>query len=423
MGGDASLTITNSNVSSNTGSSSGASGAGILAQNQCVVVMTNTTVYNNSSSGSNFTGGGIGASTIGGFTITNCTIVNNTAQYGGGIELSPATGVSNNLIIKNTIVANNTANAGDGSDDLDLFQGSFVDNGYNIFEQSHITSAFGSISGNTITGNQTNLFGTGISATPSPAINNSVNGTMTIKTISGSVAINAGNNSTNGSVSIPATDQRGAGRNGAPDIGAYEYWTDAGSLPVELNSFTASNVDNTINLKWQTATEVNNYGFEVQKMSENSGSSPCSVEAWEKIGFIKGNGTSNNVNKYSFVDKTASGTALKYRLKQIDNDGQFQYSKVVEVSLEQPVDYSLSQNFPNPFNPSTEISYSIPKSNNVELKVYNSIGKEVATLVNGMQEAGNHKVQFNSSNLSSGIYFYRLTSGNFTQIKKMILIK
>ncbi len=97
--------------------------------------------------------------------------------------------------------------------------------------------------------------------------------------------------------------------------------------------------------------------------------------------------------------------------------------KLLKLDLEQPVDYSLSQNFPNPFNPSTEISYSIPKSNNVELKVYNSIGKEVATLVNGMQEAGNHKVQFNSSNLSSGIYFYRLTSGNFTQIKKMILYK
>ena len=195
------------------------------------------------------------------------------------------------------------------------------------------------------------------------------------------------------------------------------------ALPVELTSFTAELSAKEINLNWNTATEVNNYGFEVQKLSQNSSSSPGSVEAWEKIGFVKGNGTSNNVNKYSFVDKTASGTAPKYRLKQIDNDGKFEYSKVVEVNLEQPVDYSLSQNFPNPFNPSTEISYSIPKSNNVELKVYNSIGKEVATLVNGMQEAGNHKVQFNSSNLSSGIYFYRLTSGNFTQIKKMILLK
>ena len=152
------------------------------------------------------------------------------------------------------------------------------------------------------------------------------------------------------------------------------------ALPVELTSFTAELSAKEINLNWNTATEVNNYGFEVQKLSQNSSSSPSSVEVWEKIGFVKANGTSNNENKYSFVDKTASGTAPKYRLKQIDNDGKFEYSKVVEVNLERPVDYSLSQNFPNPFNPSTEISYSIPKSNNVELKVYNSIGKEVATL-------------------------------------------
>ncbi len=203
----------------------------------------------------------------------------------------------------------------------------------------------------------------------------------------------------------------------------YPYLQNVTILSVELTTLTANILEDNVNLNWKTSTEVNNYGFEVQRLAQNSNSSPDQAESWEKIGFVKGNGTSNNVNKYSFVDKTASRTALKYRLKQIDIDGSFKYSKIVAVSLIKPDKFELNQNYPNPFNPTTKIKYSIPKTSNVELKVFDILGRKVAELVNEEKPAGNYTVDFNASKLSSGIYFYRITSGNFTQVKKMILLK
>jgi hypothetical protein len=186
-----------------------------------------------------------------------------------------------------------------------------------------------------------------------------------------------------------------------------------GYVPVELVSFTAAAVGNEVHLKWETASETNNYGFEIQRGKDNF--------KLETIGFIKGAGTVTEAQAYSFVDKNVLGQAF-YRLKQVDLDGSYDYSNVVEVSVI-PVRYSLSQNYPNPFNPSTRISFSLPQDNHVSIKVYNVLGTEVATIVNDLYAAGTHEVEFNASELGSGIYYYTINSGNFKQTKKLVLLK
>ena len=134
--------------------------------------------------------------------------------------------------------------------------------------------------------------------------------------------------------------------------------------------------------------------------------------------------TVTRLKSYSYTDNSnlLSGN-YSYRLKQIDNDGQFKYSKVVEVSFNAPAEFSLKQNYPNPFNPSTKISYALPSKGFVTLKVYDVIGNEVASLVNQEQEEGEHNISFDASNLSSGIYFYKITAGNFVKTMKMILLR
>jgi hypothetical protein len=189
-------------------------------------------------------------------------------------------------------------------------------------------------------------------------------------------------------------------------------------LPVELTSFSASAQNKTVSLTWQTATEVNNYGFEIQKSEARSKNTE-----WLKVGFVNGAGNSNSPKEYSFTDKSAIAGKYLYRLKQLDNDGQYKYSKEVEVGVSAPLDFSLAQNYPNPFNPSTSIQYSVTGSQNVTLKVFNVIGKEVAVLVNEKKEPGTYTVEFSSANLSSGTYFYRLQSGAFIQTKKMVILK
>jgi hypothetical protein len=186
-------------------------------------------------------------------------------------------------------------------------------------------------------------------------------------------------------------------------------------LPVELTSLTASISGRIIMLNWQTTTEVNNCGFEVERKTANS--------SWQQIGFVQGHGNSNSLKEYTFIDKQIGGTKFQYRLKQIDNDGKFEYSKEIEVELISPNNYTLEQNYPNPFNPSTVISYSLPSASNVKLIVYNTIGQTVNVLENGYKNAGNYSIQFNGGNLPSGIYFYRLEAGQFSQVKKMMLVK
>jgi hypothetical protein len=197
-----------------------------------------------------------------------------------------------------------------------------------------------------------------------------------------------------------------------------------GVVPVELISFKASVSDNAVSLNWHTATETNNSGFEVQKKSGNN---------WQAIGFVEGNGTTTSNTRYSFTDNigTQSGK-IYYRLKQIDYDGTFEYSKEIFVDVTNgPTKYALSQNYPNPFNPTTTIKYSLPFNSNVKVVVYNITGEVVKELVNSVQEAGFKELSFNSDglNMSSGIYFYSIEAASidgsktFKQTKKMVLLK
>jgi len=205
-------------------------------------------------------------------------------------------------------------------------------------------------------------------------------------------------------------------------------WAQA-PLPVELTAFTANVFDGKVNLRWQTATEVDNYGFEVQR-SAFSNQRPAN---WENIGFVEGHGNSNSPKNYEFTDSELPNCdAVSYRLKQIDIDGAYEYSNEIEVTLETiPAKFELSQNYPNPFNPVTKIQYSIPaviaseakQSVNATLKVYDIIGREVAVLVNESKEAGIYEVEFDASKLSSGLYFYSLTASGKTITKKMMLLR
>ncbi|MFN3426952.1 MAG: choice-of-anchor Q domain-containing protein [Candidatus Thermochlorobacter sp.] len=190
-------------------------------------------------------------------------------------------------------------------------------------------------------------------------------------------------------------------------------------LPVELKSFEAQPVARGVELRWSTASEQNNAGFEVQRRSENRG---VGSEAWQVLGFVRGNGTTSAAQSYAFVDQTASGK-VHYRLKQVDFDGTFEYSPTIEVEAGLPRTFELSQNYPNPFNPTTVISYQLPVSSEVSLKIYDMLGRQVATLVEGRQEAGRYQVAFNAVQLASGLYFYRLQAGTFTQTRKMMLLK
>ena len=185
-------------------------------------------------------------------------------------------------------------------------------------------------------------------------------------------------------------------------------------IPVELVSFTSSVIGNDVQLSWMTASETNNMGFEVERLSGSS---------WDKLGFVNGNGTTTETRSYSFADKNVNAGTYSYRLKQIDFDGTFEYSNVIEVDVSSPQQFELSQNYPNPFNPATTISFSIPQSSFVTLKVYDIIGNEIATLVNENKAAGRYEINFDASNQSSGVYLYSITAGNYNEVRKMTLIK
>ncbi len=188
-------------------------------------------------------------------------------------------------------------------------------------------------------------------------------------------------------------------------------------LPVELTSFTASVRNNMVNLNWETATEVDNYGFDIERKDNNSN--------WTKIGFVEGHTTSNSPKYYAFSDKPSGSTKFSYRLKQIDNDGKFEYSKEVEVLIDNlPNGYLLEQNYPNPFNPETSIKFVLKENTKATLKVYNLMGELVATLFDGIADAGRYyDIKFTGTNLASGFYIYTLDAGKYRQTRKMMLLK
>ncbi|MCL5031060.1 MAG: T9SS type A sorting domain-containing protein [Bacteroidetes bacterium] len=201
-----------------------------------------------------------------------------------------------------------------------------------------------------------------------------------------------------------------------------QYYT----LPIELIYFNFQIVDTTVNLAWGTATEVNSYGFNIERYSN-----PDSL--WETIGFVMGAGVSNSPKNYNFEDTTViKNKTYFYRLKQIDNDGSFKYSDTLVVSIISeikkennltPKNFFVSQNYPNPFNPTTNIRVEIPEVNEIILKVYDSLGKIVLERNYGEKMPGVYLISFNASNLSSGIYYYSISCGKYFKAQSMVLLK
>jgi len=190
---------------------------------------------------------------------------------------------------------------------------------------------------------------------------------------------------------------------------------DVAPLPVELTSFTVTAQNQNVLLNWSTASELNNNGFEVQRSLLNS--------EFVTVGFVEGAGTSSLQQEYSFTDQNLSNGKYSYRLKQIDFDGTFEFSAEVEVNVVSLDNYSLINNYPNPFNPSTKIGYYLKDKTVVRIVIMNALVEEIAILANGPQEQGFHEVEFNAADFSSGIYFYSLQTSQYNETKKMILLK
>ncbi len=202
-----------------------------------------------------------------------------------------------------------------------------------------------------------------------------------------------------------------------PTIGLLKVEADWGALPVELASFNANVSGRNVILNWTTSSESNNSGFDIERRSADG-------NQWTKVGNVAGNGTSNLIHNYSFTDRNVLTGKYNYRLKQTDYNGNFEYHNLTsEINVGTPNSFSLKQNYPNPFNPTTKIDFDIAVDGNVKLTVYNSSGKEIATLVNEFKTSGYHSVTFDAKNISSGIYYYKLESNGVSKVMKMTLLK
>jgi hypothetical protein len=203
-----------------------------------------------------------------------------------------------------------------------------------------------------------------------------------------------------------------------------DCWEGTGGIyiPVELTSFTAVVVGNSVQLNWSTASETNNMGFEIER-KVFSPQFPVSNSEWNIVGYVDGKGTTTEIHNYSFTDQNVVAGTYAYRLKQIDFDGTLNYSNAVEVDLNGLSTFSLEQNYPNPFNPSTKISWQLPIASHQVLKVFDVLGIEVTTLVDEYKPAGIYEIDFDAGSLSSGVYIYKLQAGDFVSVKKMLLTK
>lgn len=191
-------------------------------------------------------------------------------------------------------------------------------------------------------------------------------------------------------------------------------WTTA--LPVELASFTAGVNGRTVSLNWSTSSELNNYGFEVERR--------VSGGEWSAIGFVSGSGTSYGIREYSFTDRQVQTGNYSYKLKQTDYNGNFEYFELSqEVIIGLPEQYALHQNFPNPFNPSTVINFDVPAGGEVSLDLFDMKGSLVRNIVSGYRNAGYNSVTLNASDLPSGSYIYRLSAGSYSAVKRLMLVK
>lgn len=195
-----------------------------------------------------------------------------------------------------------------------------------------------------------------------------------------------------------------------------------GALPVELTAMTAHAFERSATLNWTTATETNNFGFDIERRLMADGNQPTE---WKKVGFVQGSGTTASPKEYSFTDEHLSGGRYVYRLRQIDRNGSFIYSVVVEVEVGlTPKEFRLSQNYPNPFNPTTTIEFTLQEDGRVMLKLYDVTGRELATLLDEERKAGYYQsVAVDASHFGSGVYFYRLEANGKLLTRKMLLVK
>ncbi len=196
--------------------------------------------------------------------------------------------------------------------------------------------------------------------------------------------------------------------------------TVSGIVPVELTSFAAVVTKNGIQLNWETATEMNNQGFEIERSTDS--------QNFNMIGFVNGKGTTSEKSSYSYLDKNINTPKYYYRLKQVDFNGAYEYSNVIEIDFSIPNEFNLSQNYPNPFNPATVLRFGLPVESDITLSVYNSLGEIVEIVAQGRLQSGTHNVNFEASGLPSGLYLYTLKAKGidgveFTQTAKMLLLK
>ena len=190
-------------------------------------------------------------------------------------------------------------------------------------------------------------------------------------------------------------------------------------LPVELAAFNArverGAISEQVVLSWKTMSESNNIGFQIERSADEG--------EYEKIAFIDGAGSTQAARQFEFIDEEVEVGRYQYRLKQIDLNGASTYSEAIEVEVTPPREFELSQNFPNPFNPKTDIVFRLKEDVRVAIKVYNVLGQEVKILVDRRMEAGTHRLTFDARALPSGMYLYSMKAGDFSQVKKMALLK
>lgn len=197
----------------------------------------------------------------------------------------------------------------------------------------------------------------------------------------------------------------------------------SGPLPVELSSFTLSTSGANVILNWQTQSEKNNAGWEIEMKSEVPEALEGTRLEWETIGFVAGKGTTTEVQSYSFTSLVpGSSSPAFFRLKQIDTDGKTSFSQILSFTPV-PSAFTVFENYPNPFNPETKIQFSLPEISDVKVKIHNSLGQEIGTLFNGKMNPGLHTLPFKADNFASGVYFYSVSANKTTITKKMHLMK
>ncbi|GBD88389.1 ser-Thr-rich glycosyl-phosphatidyl-inositol-anchored membrane family protein [bacterium BMS3Abin03] len=208
------------------------------------------------------------------------------------------------------------------------------------------------------------------------------------------------------------------------DLSDEDFTIEDNPVPVELTAFFAVTTREGPRLIWTTSTELNNAGFDIERARFKTGGQ----QIWEKIYFVAGHGTTTQPQEYIYIDKNVNPGRYSYRLKQVDYDGSYSYSGIVDVDVNVPEVFILSQNYPNPFNPSTTIKFSLPVDSKVKINLYNALGEVMELLANGEYSVGYHELNFDASSLTSGVYYYTLTAqGNdgssFVSTKKMVLLK